>query len=78
MKADAGVRAVTGIPATRAFAADLAGYAERPDADFPDGYSMNHSGFTYLLDRDAKFVTYFKTGDDPEHIAEGVACHLGA
>ena len=53
-------------------------FAEQPDPDFPDGYSMNHSAFIYLLDRDAEFVTYFKSADSPEYIAEGVACHMGA
>lgn len=53
-------------------------YAERPDPDFPDGYSMDHSSYIYLLGRDAEFITYFKYEDGPERIAEGVACHLGA
>ena len=53
-------------------------FAERPDEDFPDGYSMDHSAFIYLLGRDADFITYFKHEDSPEYIAEGVACHLGA
>jgi protein SCO1/2 len=53
-------------------------YAERPDADFPDGYSMDHSAYIYLLGRDAEFITYFKTDDSPDYIAEGVACHVGA
>lgn len=52
-------------------------YSERPDADFPDGYTMDHSAYIYLLDRDAQFVTYFKHDDEPEYIAEGVACHMG-
>ena len=53
-------------------------FNERPDPDFPDGYSMDHSSFIYLLDADARFVTYFRHADAPEYIAEGVACHLGA
>lgn len=53
-------------------------YSERPDEDFPDGYSMDHSAYIYLLGKDAEFITYFKTDDSPEYIAEGVACHLGA
>ncbi len=53
-------------------------YAERPDADFPDGYSMDHSAYIYLLGKDAEFITYFKHGDAPEYIAEGVACHIGS
>ncbi len=52
-------------------------YAERPDQDFPDGYSMDHSSFIYLLGKDANFITYFKYEDNPDRIAEGVACHLG-
>ncbi len=51
-------------------------YAERPDPDFPGGYSMDHSAYIYLLDRDAEFVTYFKHDDAPDYIAEGVACHM--
>ena len=53
-------------------------YAERPDANFPDGYSMDHSSYIYLLGKDAEFITYFKYEDNPDHIAAGVACHLGA
>lgn len=53
-------------------------YAERPDEDFPDGYSMDHSSYIYLLGKDAEFITYFKYADNPDLIAEGVACHLGA
>ena len=53
-------------------------YAERPDEDFPDGYSMDHSSYIYLLGKDAEFITYFKYEADPDRIAEGVACHLGA
>jgi len=53
-------------------------YAERPDEDFPDGYSMDHSSYIYLLGKDAEFITYFKYEDNPDLIAEGVACHLGA
>ncbi len=53
-------------------------YAERPDADFPDGYSMDHSSYIYLLGKDAEFITYFKHDDPPDYIAEGVACHIGA
>jgi len=53
-------------------------YAERPDADFPDGYSMDHSSYIYLLGDDAEFITYFKYEANPDRIAEGVACHLGA
>jgi protein SCO1/2 len=51
-------------------------YAESPDEDFPDGYAMDHSSFIYLLGKDANFITYFKYEDNPERIAEGVACHL--
>ncbi len=53
-------------------------YAERPDEDFPDGYSMDHSSYIYLLGKDSEFITYFKYADGPEYIAEGVACHMGA
>ena len=53
-------------------------YAERPDEDFPDGYSMDHSSYIYLLGKDAEFITYFKYEADPDRIAAGVACHLGA
>lgn len=52
-------------------------YAKAPDPDFPDGYAMDHSSYVYLLDDEGGFVTYFKYADNPETIAEGVACHLG-
>ena len=52
-------------------------YAKVPDEDFPDGYAMDHSSYIYLLDDKGQFVTYYKYADQPEKIAEGVACHVG-
>lgn len=51
-------------------------YAKAEDPDFPDGYTMDHSSFIYLLDESGDFITYFKYGDTPEQIADGVACHV--
>ena len=53
-------------------------YNRVADPEFQDGYLMDHSNIIYLLDREAKYRTYFKGGEStPESIAEAVACHMG-
>lgn len=52
-------------------------YAKAEGADFPDGYTMDHSSFIYLLDEEGSFITYYKYVDTPEIVAEGLLCHLG-
>lgn len=44
-------------------------------ARFPLGendYTMDHSAFTYLMDREGKYLAHFSFGIDPEEMAEGI------
>lgn len=47
-------------------------YAKADDADFPDGYAMDHSTFVYAMDADGRFITYFTAATDPDLIVETV------
>jgi len=47
---------------------------ERPDA--PDDYSVDHSAYTYLMDRGGKFLTVFRHGTEPDAIVAGIKPHL--
>lgn len=37
-----------------------------------DDYTMDHSAFTYLLDREGRYLAHFSFGVDPEEMAEGI------
>ena len=37
-----------------------------------DDYTMDHSAFTYLLDREGKYLAHFSFGIDPEEMSEGI------
>lgn len=48
--------------------------AERPDS--PGDYGVDHSAYTYLMDRDGKFLTVFRHGTEPEALAAGIKRYL--
>ncbi|MCA3244807.1 MAG: SCO family protein [Alphaproteobacteria bacterium] len=50
----------------------LAYYAKRPDAQAPDGYSVDHSGFAYLMGPDGKYVTHFRSSDSATSLQAGL------
>lgn len=54
----------------RVFYARPAGQADAKD------YLMDHSTLTYLIDRNGVVKAFFRNGDAPEMVAEGVACHI--
>jgi cytochrome oxidase Cu insertion factor (SCO1/SenC/PrrC family) len=37
-----------------------------------DDYTVDHSAFTYLLDREGRYLAHFSFGVDPEEMAEGI------
>lgn len=49
---------------------------KRADPDFADGYSMDHTGFTYFVDAQGRFRSLFRSENTAEEIAEGVMCQL--
>lgn len=49
-------------------------YAKRvDDPGSPGGYTMDHSGFIYLMDRAGAYLTHFSHGANPDEIANRIA-----
>ena len=42
----------------------------------PDGYSMDHSTFLYLMDPGGTYAAHFAHQDDPAKIADGIHAYL--
>lgn len=53
-------------------------FNKTPASDFPEGYTIDHSSYIYLLDDQGRFTNFYRFGDTPEQVAEDTACHLGA
>ncbi|MDD2868452.1 SCO family protein [Neomegalonema sp.] len=51
-------------------------YGKRPDPDFADGYTMDHTGFTYFVDAQGRFRSFFRNGATAQEIADGAACQM--
>jgi protein SCO1/2 len=52
-------------------------YYKRVDFDKSDGYyTVDHSAFTYLMDRDGKYLGFFPPGTSAEKIVEMIRPHL--
>ena len=47
-------------------------YARVDKDDLPDGYTMDHSAFLYLMDPDGDYAAHFSHQDDPAEIAGGI------
>jgi len=45
-------------------------YKRIEDTDSPDDYTMDHTAFMYLMDRNGKYLTHFPYGTSPEKVAE--------
>ncbi len=43
----------------------------------PDDYTVDHSAFIYLMDRDGKYLGFFPPGASTEQIVEMIRPHLG-
>ncbi len=52
-------------------------YRKAPD-ESGDGYSMDHSAVTYLLDEDGKYLRHFAYATPPERMARGILEAIGA
>lgn len=49
-------------------------YAKRvDDPGSPDGYTMDHSGFIYLMDKTGVYLTHFSHSASPDEIAARIA-----
>jgi protein SCO1/2 len=47
-------------------------YAKVDQDDLPDGYTMDHSAFLYLMDPDGDYAAHFSHQDDVAEIAGGI------
>lgn len=50
----------------------LAYYAKRPDAQAPNGYSVDHSGFAYLMGPDGRYIAHFRSSDSAASLQAGL------
>lgn len=50
-------------------------YAKKP-LEKADEYTIDHSAFIYLMDREGRYVTHFRHGIEPDQLAEALARHL--
>ncbi|MEA2897149.1 MAG: hypothetical protein QOJ84_2764 [Bradyrhizobium sp.] len=51
-------------------------YYKRVDFDKADDYTVDHSAFIYLMDRDGKYLGFFPPGASAEKIVEMIRPHL--
>jgi cytochrome oxidase Cu insertion factor (SCO1/SenC/PrrC family) len=51
-------------------------YAKVEQDGVPDGYTMNHSAFLYLMDPEGEYAAHFSPSDEPAAIAEEIRAYL--
>lgn len=51
-------------------------YAKVPPKEAGGDYLMDHSAFTYLLDREGRYVQHFRPGAAPDEIARAIRARL--
>lgn len=51
-------------------------YAKVPPKEAGGDYLMDHSAFTYLLDREGRYVQHFRPGAAPDEIAKAIRARL--
>jgi cytochrome oxidase Cu insertion factor (SCO1/SenC/PrrC family) len=51
-------------------------YAKAEREDQPDGYTMDHSAFLYLMNPEGEYATHFSASDDPAAIADEIRAYL--
>ena len=51
-------------------------YQKAPLKNSSLGYAMDHSGFTYLMDRQGRYLTHFRHDMTPEEIVKAVRARL--
>jgi cytochrome oxidase Cu insertion factor (SCO1/SenC/PrrC family) len=59
--------------AARAFRAY---YAKVEQEGQPDGYTMDHSAFLYLMDPEGDYATHFSPNDEPVTVADKIRAYL--
>ena len=42
------------------------------DKDSPDGYTMDHSAFVFLMDKKGRYIRHFSYGTTPQKMANGL------
>ncbi len=42
------------------------------DKDSPDGYTMDHSAFVFLMDKKGRYLRHFSYGTSPQKMADGL------
>lgn len=70
--------ALTGRPADVRDMADGYGtiFARRPTGD--GNYLMDHTGFTYLMGPDGRYVAHFEKDVTAENLADALGAHVSA
>jgi cytochrome oxidase Cu insertion factor (SCO1/SenC/PrrC family) len=51
-------------------------YAKVEQENQPDGYTMDHSAFLYLMDPEGEYATHFSPSDEPVPVAEEIRAYL--
>jgi protein SCO1/2 len=65
-------------PAIEAATRNFKGYARRAsNPNAPDGYSVDHTTYLYLIDPDGRFVTFYRYGLGADALAEDLRTRLG-
>ena len=53
-------------------------YYKKVEWDDRSGYTIDHSAFIYLINRDGEYLGFFPPGTSAERLVEGIRPHLGA
>jgi protein SCO1/2 len=51
-------------------------YAKVDQGSAPDGYTMDHSAFLYLMDPEGAYATHFSPSEEPADVAEKIRAYL--
>jgi len=75
---DPRILGLTGSPEQikRAAQAFRAYYAKVEQEGQPDGYTMDHSAFLYLMDPEGDYATHFSPSDEPATVADEIRAYL--
>jgi cytochrome oxidase Cu insertion factor (SCO1/SenC/PrrC family) len=75
---DRRILGLTGSPEQikRAAQAFRAYYAKSGQQGQPDGYTMDHSAFLYLMDPEGDYATHFSPSDEPVTVAQEIRAYL--
>jgi protein SCO1/2 len=65
------------LAATREAARAYKVYYAQPPVSGSSSYTIDHSGFIYLMDRDGKYLGFFPPGTPPERMADAIRPLVG-